>query len=219
MAVTAFVLATAIGYRERGGDGNYFLIGLLPGVLLAANSAFARGKDSVRLVLMVCLPAFVLFQAAYGFASAGWAPGTRSFDLVMTRNWHDDRRLRWTMLASAGIEKIGRHLKEHAHAHARAVGYATEPASLWLPAQFENLLTISFARPEFVETEAGFTSFMRDQDIDFLVLPQPAIAAKEYAWMPAAVGAVARQLEREPGVVRVDDRDYYLLDLSGRARD
>ncbi|WP_395680351.1 hypothetical protein [Dokdonella sp.] len=219
MAVTAFVLATAIGYRERGGDGNYFLIGLLPGVLLAANSAFARGKDSVRLVLMVCLSAFVLFQAAYGFASAGWAPGTRSFDLVMTRNWHDDRRLRWTMLASAGIEKIGRHLKEHAHAHARAVGYATEPASLWLPTQFENLLTISFARPEFVETEAGFTSFMRDQDIDFLVLPQPAIAAKEYAWMPAAVGAVARQLEREPGVIRVDDRDYYLLDLSGRARD
>lgn len=37
--------------------------------------------------------------------------------------------------------------------------------------------------------------------------------------MPLAVAAVAARLEREPGVVRIDDRDYYLLDLSAwRAR-
>lgn len=218
MALTALVLATAIGYRERGGDGNYFLCGLVPGLLLAANTAFARNKDTARLAMLACLPAFVLFQAAYGFVSAGWAPGTRAFDLVLTRSWHDDRRLRWETLASAGLEKIGRHLKR-APKNARAVGYAAEPASLWLPARFENLLTISYSRPDFLETEAGFAGFIRDQHIDFLVLPQPAVATKDYAWMPLAVGAVAERLERKAGVVRIDDRDYFLLDLSGRERD
>ena len=116
------------------------------------------------------------------------------------------------------MERIGRHLKR-APATARAIGYATEPASLWLPARFENLLTISYSRPDFVETEAGFTDFIRAQRIDFLVLPQPAVAAKEYAWMPPAVGAVAARLEHEAGVVRIDDRDYYLLDLSACPRD
>jgi len=57
------------------------------------------------------------------------------------------------------------------------------------------------------------------QRIDFLVLPQPAVAAKEYAWVPPAVGAVAARLEHEAGVVRIDDRDYYLLDLSACPRD
>ena len=70
-----------------------------------------------------------------------------------------------------------------------------------------------------METEAGFGNFIRDQHIDFLVLPQPAVAARDYAWIPPAVGAVAARLEREAGVVRVDDRDYFLLDLSGRGRD
>lgn len=218
MALTALVLATTIGYRERGGDGNYFLCGLVPGLLLAANGAFSRGKGSVRFAMLACLPAFALFQGAYGFASAGWATGTRTFDLVLTRNWHDDRRLRWETLASAGMEKIGRHLKR-APANARAIGYATEPASFWLPARFENLLTISYSRPDFVGTEAGFAGFIRDQHIDFLVLPQPAVAARGDASVPPTVATVAARLEREPGVVRIDDRDYFLLDLSGRKPD
>ena len=218
VAATAFVLAVAIGYRERGGDGNYFLAGLVPGILLAAGAAFARNRESTRLAMLAILPAFALFQAAYSFASAGWTPGTRSFDLVLTRSWHDDRRLRWKTLAAAGLETIGQRLKR-APANSRAIGYAIEPASLWLPARFENLLTISYSRPDFVETEAGFGNFIRDQHIDFLVLPQPAVAARDYAWIPPAVGAVAARLEREAGVVRVDDRDYFLLDLSGRGRD
>jgi hypothetical protein len=83
MAATAFVLATAIGYRERGGDGNYFLAGLVPGILLAANAAFARSEDSTRRAMLACLPAFALFQATYSFVSAGWTPGTRAFDVVL----------------------------------------------------------------------------------------------------------------------------------------
>ncbi|HEY6941847.1 hypothetical protein, partial [Dokdonella sp.] len=178
-------------------------------------AAFARSRDAARAAVLACLPAFVLFQAAYGFASTGWVPGTRAFDFVMTRNWHDSRALRWKLLGDAGMEKIGRYLKE-LPARTHTVGYAAEPASLWLPTRFENLLTISFSRPQFVETEAGFEAFIRSQRIEGLVLPQPRVAAKDYAYVPLAVGAVAARLEHEPGVVRIDDRDYYLLDLRAR---
>jgi hypothetical protein len=211
-------LALGIRYQVRGSDGNYFLAALLPGVLLAANATLSRVRGVARTAVLACIPAFALFQAAYAFASTGWATGTRAFDFDLARNWHDSRALRWPTLRLAGMEKIGRHLKE-LRASTRTVGYATEPASLWLPTRFENLLTISYSRPEFVETEAALEGFLRDQHIEGLVLPQPAVAAKEYAYVPLAVAAVAARLEREPGVVRIDDRDYYLLDLSAwRAR-
>lgn len=218
MAATAFVLATAIGYRERGGDGNYFLAGLVPGILLAAHVAFARNTDTVRKAMLACLPAFALFQATYSFVSAGWAPGTRAFDLALTRNWHDSRRQRWDILRNAGLERIGVHLKEAA-AGTRIVGCVDEPADFWLPTRFEGLLVISYSRPEFVDTEAGFERFLRDQRIDGLILPKTTAVKNLATRTTPAVMAVATRLERAPGVVRVDDRDYYLLDLSARRRD
>lgn len=215
LVATGAALALGIRYHVRGSDGNYFLAALLPGLLLAANAALSRARGIARTAVLACMPAFVLFQAAYAFASTGWVTGTRPFDIDMTRSWHDSRALRWATLRRAGMEKIGRHLKE-LHASTRTVGYAAEPASFWLPTRFENLLTVSYSRPEFVETEAALEGFLRDQHIEGLVLPQPTVAANEYAQVPLAVAAVAARLEREPGVVRIDDRDYYLLDLSAR---
>ena len=161
----------------RGSDGNYFLAALLPGLLLAANATLSRVRGVARTAVLACIPAFALFQAAYAFASAGWATGTRAFDFDLARNWHDSRAVRWPTLRLAGMEKIGRHLKE-LRASTLTVGYATEPASFWLPTRFENLLAISYSRPEFVETEAGLEGFLRDQHIEGLVLPPPAVARR-----------------------------------------
>lgn len=218
LAAMGVVLALAIRYQVRGSDGNYFLAALLPGLLLAAHAALARFDGGLRACVLACVPAFVLFQAAYGFASAGWASGTRSLDLVMDRDWQDARRLRWETLERAGMSAVGRYLKE-LPASTRTIGYAIEPQSMWLPTRFENLLTILYSRPEWIDNEAGFEAFIHDQRIEALVLPKAHARPMEQAPLPVAVAAVAARLEAEPGVVRIDDRDYYLLDLRGRRAD
>ncbi|MFI4970233.1 MAG: hypothetical protein ACHP7D_08490, partial [Lysobacterales bacterium] len=152
------------------------------------------------------------FQASYAFVSAGWWPGTRTFDLDLSRNWHDTRRARWGKLEYAGMRRVGEYLKE-APGHPRAVGYAQEPASFWLPARFEHLTSASYWRPEYVNDPSRFLHFLADQHIDYLILPKSS-APKQFATVTPAVRAAAETLQADPAVRRVDDRDYELFDLS-----
>ncbi|MFI4971005.1 MAG: hypothetical protein ACHP7D_12440, partial [Lysobacterales bacterium] len=105
LIATGVVLAVGVGYPVRGSDGNYFLAALLPAILVGATAAFTRLAATPRAlaVALACLPAFALFQASYAFVSAGWWPGTRTFDLDLSRNWHDTRRARWGKLEYAGM--------------------------------------------------------------------------------------------------------------------
>ncbi|NCT68852.1 MAG: hypothetical protein GXC76_14600 [Rhodanobacteraceae bacterium] len=213
LLATGALLAVAVRYHARGSDGNYFLAALLPAILLASGAAFTRLATAPRAfaLALACVPAFALFQAAYAFASAGWTPGTRTFDGVLNRNWHDTRPLRWKTLEQAGLARIGAYLKA-APGVPRAVGYAAEPASFWLPARFEHLQTVAYSRPEYVDDEARFLQFLRAQRIAYLILPRPD--TPQAARVTPAVLAAARQLQADPAVQRVEDRDYVLLDLS-----
>ncbi len=125
LMATGIWLAVGMRYHERGSDGNYFLAALLPAILTGATALFTRLATAPRVfgVALACLPAFVLFQASYSFVSGGWWPGTRTFDLRLSRGWHDTRRLRWEKLEAAGLARIGEYLKRQTGAP-RAVGYA-----------------------------------------------------------------------------------------------
>jgi hypothetical protein len=214
-------LALALGarYGVRGSDGNYFLGALLPAIVVAAAAAFARLADARRVftVALACLPAFALFQAAYSFASASWVTGTRAFDLDLTRSWKDSRRERWERLQYAGLETIGRYLKEQ-DGLTRSVGYVAEPVSFLLPSRFEYLPTISYSRPEYFTTPEQFAAFLRAQHIGYLILPQRPLRNATFTVSPSVL-AVAERLQGDPSVKRVDDRDYFLLDLSKRDAD
>lgn len=214
LMATGALLAIGVGYLVRGGDGNYFLAALLPAILVGAGSAFTRLAPVPRAfaVALACVPAFVLFQASYAFASAAWQPGTRAFDFDLSRSWHNTRRLRWKTLETAGLARIGRYLKE-APGEPRAVGYAQEPASFWLPARFEYLVAIGYGRPEYVDDAQRFLCFLHDQRIDYLVLPK-AGAPRERESVTAAVQAASASLEADAAVHRIEDRNYVLLDLS-----
>lgn len=216
LVATGAVLALAIGYGTRGSDGNYFLAALLPAILISAAAAFTRLASAPRAfaVALACLPAFVLFQASYSFVSGGWWPGTRTFDLDLTRSWHDTRHLRWDKLEYAGLRQIGEYLKQ-APGKPRVVGYAEEPASFWLPGRFEYLRTLGYSRPAYVNDPQRFLDFLRDQHIDYLILPK-ASAPNELANVTPAVRAAAESLDADPDVRRIGDRNYRLLDLSAR---
>jgi len=213
---TGTVLAIGVRYLVRGGDGNYFLPALLPAILVSAGAAFTRLVPARRAfaAALACLPAFVVFQSAYAFASAAWHPGTRAFDLDLARTWHTMRRQRRAVLDAAGLARIGDYLR-NAPGQPRAVGYAQEPASFWLPARFEYLLSIGYGRDEYVDDPQRFLCFLRDQRIDYLVLPKPT-APRELALVTDAVKSASATLEADPAVRRVDDRNYVLLDLAER---
>ena len=213
LAGTGAALALGIRYHVRGSDGNYFLAALLPAILLAAAALYRHGAHQPRLlaVVSVCLPAFVLFQASYAFFSAAWVPGTRAFDFELGRNWKSLHEVRPVALAEAGLGAIGERLRAEPDG-VRSVGYAQEPATFWLPGRYEYLLSIGYARPEYVSSVAGFVGFLREQRIDYLILPRrPDQDAAEF--VAPAVREAAGMLAASPGVERFDERDYTLYAL------
>ena len=213
LAATGAALALGLRYHVRGSDGNYFLAALLPAILLSAAALFRRGEARPRLlaVAFACLPAFALFQASYSFTSAAWVPGTRAFDFELGRSWKGLRKARPGILASAGLGAIGAKLSEEPDS-VRVVGYAQEPASFWLPGRFEYLRTISFSRPEYFADVASFLAFLREQRIDFLIMPlRPD--EEPYPGIAAAVQEAARAFTAMPEVERLEDRAYAMFDL------
>lgn len=212
LAVTGALLAVGVRYHARGSDGNYFLAALLPAILLSSTALFRHGQAG-RLPLaaaFACLPAFALFQAGYAFMSGGWTPGTRALDLELGRTWKGQRETRPGVLASAGLTAIGDRLRAEPDA-VRSVGYVQEPASFWLPGRFEHLRTISYSRAEFVDDPDQFLAYLREQRIDYLILPlQQGPEADDVA---PAVSEAAHALRSLPEVERIEDRAYAMLDL------
>jgi hypothetical protein len=206
-----------VGYNTRGSDGNYFLYGVVPAIIVSAGATFARLESRPRLfaLALACLPAFVLFHASYSFVSASWGVGTRSFDVVLNRNWHDTRKLRRASLEASGLTKIAQYLKKRRPSAPRVVGYAIESGP-WLPARYESINQIGYARPHYVGSAAEFRQFLANQHIDYMILPLPATAGEvdKIVVVPAGIAEAAMQLSLLPGTQRIEDRRYYMLDLS-----
>lgn len=213
LAGTGAVLALGFRYHVRGSDGNYFLAALLPAILLSATALFRHGEARPRLLAaaFACLPVFALFQASYSFTSAAWVPGTRAFDLELGRSWKGLRELQSKTLAAAGLGTIGARLREEPDS-VRVVGYAREPASFWLPGRFEYLRTIAFSRPAYLADARSFLGFLRDQRIDFLIMPLRPDMEDDPGIAPA-VHEAALALAAMPGVERLEDRSYAMFDL------
>ncbi|HUD43900.1 MAG TPA: hypothetical protein VMR06_18095 [Dokdonella sp.] len=209
------VLATGNRYLVRGGDGNYFLYALLPAIILAGGAAFGRLATMPRAfaVALACLPAFALFQAGYSFVSGAWTPGTRALDLKFDTRWRDMRRRRADELEWAGLTRIGRHLRE-ADGVPRVTGAVEANAKNWLPARFEDVETISYSRPDHTRSGDDLRRFIATHGIDYLIVPRPDID-REPPSVPAALASAAADLAQAPGVQRIVDRRYELLDLSG----
>lgn len=216
LGLVAIGLALALGnrYLVRGGDGNYFLYALLPATILAGGAVFGRLVSAPRAfaVALACLPVLATFQAGYSFVSGAWTPGTRAFDLEFGQSWRDLRRARNRELEWAGLTGIAAYLRE-ADGTPRVIGAVESQAMNWLPARFEDVATISFSHSDYVATDAGLRRFVDRQRIEYLIAPLPD-AGRKPPWTPDAFVALCEEVRRTPGVRRVVDRRYELLDLS-----
>ncbi len=64
----------------------------------------------------------------------------------------------------------------------------------------------------------AFLRFLAAQKIDYLILPKTNSSDPIAPPFVKPLQDVAGRLQSDPDVRRVDDRDYYLLDLSARHR-
>lgn len=215
LIATGFALAVGNRYQVRGGDGNYFLFSLLPLIVWSGAAAFRRLACQPRVfaAVLACLPTFVVFQAAYSFASSAWTPGTRAFDLDFSKSPRGMRKMRAATLDRAGLSRIGAFLRELPHA-TRATGIVQTTAQFWLPACFEDLLIVSYSRPEYVADARSIRRFLRERNVDYFIMLREGVKTPPFLDVPAAVAEASRQLAALPGVRRMDDELYYLLDLS-----
>ncbi|MEO6690536.1 MAG: hypothetical protein ABIS07_08930 [Dokdonella sp.] len=206
------------GYDTRGSDGNYFIYAVVPAILVGAAAALVRIEMHARVSALVlgCLAGFVFVQASYSFVSAGWGPGTRAMDLDFHRSWHDTRKLRRSTLAWVGLEDIADDLKRRSR-KTRVIGYTVDVAGMWLPARYEPIEQILWARPQYANSAEEFRRFLASQHIDCIVFPIEA-GSVTFGGQPlvsAVVAEVVDELASTPGVRRIDDRRYYMLDISG----
>lgn len=218
IALMATGLALAVGnrYQVRGGDGNYFLFALLPAIACSGAAAFRRLEDRPRLlaVMLACLVAFGGFQAAFSFVSAAWTPGTRAFDLDFSKSPRGMRRLRTAQLEGAGLLRIGRFLHGTPPA-TRATGLVETTAQFWLPLCFEDLLAVSYSRPEYTRDARSIRRFLRERHIQYFVMLRDGVKPPPSVFIFPAFAEAAAELAALPGVRRIDDEKYYLLDLRG----
>ena len=215
LMVTSCSLAIGIGYLERGGDGNYFLFGLIPAIIVSA--AFAtkrlRGDRVLIKVFIGCVAAFVLFQASYSFISGSWSPGTRRLDAKLSRS---PRRLRHDYritLQHLGLGAIAQHLAARDE-DPRVTGRVDNEALFLLPARYEDLALVSYSRPEYLTDSPHLLKFMQGQGIDFLILPRADRPAGTIDVPISALNA-AIAMQHQVASKTVIDNQYYMVDASG----
>lgn len=214
LMVTGVGLAVGNRYLVRGGDGHYFLAALVPAILCGGTAAWSRVTriPVLQATLLACIPAFALFQATYSFASGSWSQGTRAFDLDFSKSPRDTRKKRMKYVDYYGLSQISGFLGTLPH-NARITG-AIEPALHgWLPTRYEDLGTIRDSRAEYMRDPASIRHWLRTQHIDALILPLPGTLDLHRLTVAPVFTQTAAQLASIPGVHRLEDRRYYLLDL------
>jgi hypothetical protein len=209
----AFVVMLCWGFAYRGGDGNYFIAGIVPAILLGFAAAWRSLPLSLHRPLFVAAVGFGLFAASYSFVSGWWINGTRGFDTDFQRSAHLFRRESRLGFREKGILRITEYLRA-LHHEARVVGCTEFGGALGfhLPARFEDIGAITFSRPEFPSSKAHFVDFLKTDRIDYLLAPRAAVNAVQCPG-GEVVARVAADLSGDPGVPAVQDERYVLYDI------
>ena len=188
---------------KAGGDGNYYIYPVVLLILLAVRAVAARaGRLAGAMALFVAI--FVGQQAAVSFVTCHWDPGTRTWDLDLSRSVFDTEAARRDLLRQNGLDDIADFLRRDPGIE-HVVGYGPESALYWLPARFESLRVMKYFKPNPLTDGASFVRFLHDQDVELVVEPR----RQGLEPVEEAIDFLARQ----PGVDTLDDDLYRLIDL------
>ncbi len=217
LVLAAIVLMLCWGYQIRGGDGNYFIAGLVPAVLLSFAAAWGMvsALPRARFIFVACIGAFCLFQAAYGFMSAAWTTGTRPFDFTLNRGIHEFHMRERNVATYYGIAHIADYLRAQRGA-VHVVGYVDYDPGFCLPATFEGLADISFSRRNLVEDRTLFLKYLVDTKVRYLVMPHEGHKAESIAtkYISPMIASLSGELAANPAVHSIADSGYVMYDVS-----
>jgi hypothetical protein len=213
LALTGVALLLAWHYGVRGSDGNYFIAAVIPAILVlfAAVWRAVAGQRILRLTLLFCLAAFCAMQASYAFVSAGWAPGTRAFDLDFAGSPRDRKRQDRHAFQAAGLARIAEHLRA-VPGLPHVVGYVSGTAGFRLSATWEDLWSVGYSHPEYLESERAFLDYLGDLHIRHVVLPNEFRESGPSGVISRAVFDAMERLLREGRAHVLVDRKYTLYE-------
>lgn len=165
------------GYKllVPAGDGNYFIVPItcliLWGVVHANGVVVSARRFRDALILV-----FALSGAAITLVTGSWGPGTRPFDLDMTRMPFEYERYADQGIAKADLQGVREYLRTRSRG-LKVVGLERSTdnteftAGWWLPQQYENARSFAWQQPALVSSPASFQRYLRDARIDYVLLP------------------------------------------------
>jgi len=175
LMLTGFAVMLCWGYQVRGGDGNYFIAGVVPAILIGMAAVWSRVCDStlLRRSLIAVVALFCLHHGAYSLISAEWASGTRTFDFDFTRSPRQFAQESARLFQANGLARIEAYLRSEPD-WPRVVGCTGLENSLGmrLSARFEDVGSISWDRPEFTDTPEHFIAFLKQAQVGYLLVPR-----------------------------------------------
>jgi heme/copper-type cytochrome/quinol oxidase subunit 2 len=213
LALTGVALLLGWRYGVRGSDGNYFIAAVVPAILVLFAAAWraVAGQRVLQVTLLSCLAAFCAMQASYAFVSAGWAPGTRAFDLDFADSPRDRKQQDRHAFQASGLARIAEHLRA-VPGLPHVVGYVSGTAGFHLAATWEGLWSVGYSRPEYMQSEQAFLDYLREFDIHHVVLPNQFPDPDPTGVTSKAVFEAMEGLRREGRARVLVDREYTLYE-------
>jgi len=204
-------LMFGVGYGTRGSDGNYYLAAIIPAMLIGLAHVVRKASTTrvLRVTLLICLGCFSAFQAGYAFISADWAPGTRAFDTNFGGGIHEYRKRTMSFFDWLGAGNIYHELAS-LRSSPSVVGCISDEVSMRIPGRGQSVKLIRDMRPEYVDTGPHFLKFLRDNKVDYLIMPnqnENNVDQGICASMPW-IAAAADEYASDPSILKVSDEKY-----------
>ena len=157
----------------RGLDGNYFIfpivsIFIFSGFML--DSVFRCCESLVSRLILT----FAIFSTAVIFVTSDWGPGTRPFDLNFKRTPFELDSKSKAIFRDKDKAGVLNYFKT-VSVSSRVIGVNVQgdgdfSLGWWLPVRYEPIEIISWSRPELLSTMDSFEVFLKNTNIDYLVL-------------------------------------------------
>jgi hypothetical protein len=180
---------------------------------LALLRARLSGRTA-QTIFIACLCLFAVFQASFAFVSANWFSGTREFDLKFNRSIHTYRKMSRQMLISNGLYDIDKYLR-HMHRPARVIGCMDDDLDMRLGTRAESVQQVAYSRHDFLNSANAFSDFLRKDNIDFVIVPQPDNrVANCFGYTVPGVHDALDAIATSPNVQAINDTGYVMYDLS-----
>lgn len=154
--------------KSKGGDGNYYIGATVSLIILG----FYIGRHIIsKTPFIVVLLLFVLCNFTISFFSAGWATGTKSFDLNFRRSPFDQSSQTMERLSQVNLSEIANFLADEPNA-VRVIGFTPQPVSFLLPKRYEPIQNLAWSIPWIFNSADSFIDYLRLAKIQFIVLPK-----------------------------------------------